>query len=62
MLSWGGSGSGKAHCWHILGLYQATSGKINVLGHDLDKLKFHENMICYGILEFLFSQELYTRP
>lgn len=39
----GGSGSGKSTLlWHILGLYQATSGKINVLGHDLDKLKFHE--------------------
>jgi len=39
----GGSGSGKSTLlWHILGLYQATSGSINVLGKDLDKLKFHE--------------------
>ncbi len=39
----GGSGSGKSTLlWHILGLYQATSGSINVLGKDLEKIKFHE--------------------
>ncbi len=39
----GGSGSGKSTLlWHILGLYQATSGNIKVLGKDLAKLKFHE--------------------
>lgn len=39
----GGSGSGKSTLlWHIMGLYQATSGSISVLGHELDKLKFHQ--------------------
>jgi phospholipid/cholesterol/gamma-HCH transport system ATP-binding protein len=39
----GGSGSGKSTLlWHILGLYQATSGEIKVLGQNIDKLKFHE--------------------
>ena len=39
----GGSGSGKSTLlWHIMGLYQATSGSISVLGHNLDTLKFHE--------------------
>jgi phospholipid/cholesterol/gamma-HCH transport system ATP-binding protein len=39
----GGSGSGKSTLlWHILGLYQATSGSIRVLGQDIHKLKFHE--------------------
>ncbi|HHL32676.1 MAG TPA: ABC transporter ATP-binding protein [Oceanospirillales bacterium] len=39
----GGSGSGKSTLlWHILGLYQATSGSINVLGKDMNKLKLHE--------------------
>lgn len=39
----GGSGSGKSTLlWHILGLYQGTSGSIKVLGQNLNKLKFHE--------------------
>ena len=39
----GGSGSGKSTLlWHILGLNQATSGTINILGKDLNKLSFHE--------------------
>ena len=39
----GGSGSGKSTLlWHILGLHEATSGSINVLGKDLSKLKLNE--------------------
>ncbi|MBL4772999.1 MAG: ABC transporter ATP-binding protein [Alcanivoracaceae bacterium] len=39
----GGSGSGKSTLlWHILGLYEPTSGSINVLGKNLNQLKFHE--------------------
>ena len=39
----GGSGSGKSTLlWHILGLYQATAGKIEVLGKKIHKLNFNQ--------------------
>ena len=39
----GGSGSGKSTLlWHILGLHEATSGSINVLGKDLSQLQLNE--------------------
>ncbi|MCF6300086.1 MAG: ATP-binding cassette domain-containing protein [Proteobacteria bacterium] len=41
----GGSGSGKSTLlWHILGLYQATSGSVELLGKDIDKISFSENL------------------
>ena len=41
----GGSGSGKSTLlWHILGLYQPTSGCIELLGQDIHKISFNEQL------------------
>ncbi|WP_154222425.1 ABC transporter ATP-binding protein [Marinicella rhabdoformis] len=41
----GGSGSGKSTLlWHILGLYQPTQGQIELLGKDIQKISFNEQL------------------
>jgi len=41
----GGSGSGKSTLlWHILGLYQPTRGQIKLLGKDIHKISFNEQL------------------
>jgi len=41
----GGSGSGKSTLlWHILGLFQPTEGQIKLLGQDIQKISFNEQL------------------
>ncbi len=41
----GGSGSGKSTLlWHILGLYEPTEGQIELLGQDIQKISFNEQL------------------
>ena len=41
----GGSGSGKSTLlWHILGLYEPTSGHVEVLGQDMHNISFNDQL------------------